>query len=244
MAEICEWVDEKSKGHFTWDEKQLLAVSPISWRDGIVVKAAEEMVKMQRDEMHVNLDRVLGNSDLGLFDMLKQIERQMAKAQDVRPQAGVERRREQDKGVVLKDTILESLESFHKVLVMYMWMHLRNSVVYPDYLVAEDLKHRVEVVMDWALQQMGKKNIRNRWEKVARYGDQPSQSLGHSRIVDKLPPLPHPVTAPIDQPQSKIGYKTSGGAQVVRQWGQPPDLSTLLKQYVDSSRLKAGGGTR
>ncbi|KAF9442553.1 hypothetical protein P691DRAFT_779350 [Macrolepiota fuliginosa MF-IS2] len=275
VADICAWVDEKGKGQLTWAEKQMLVVSPVAWKDEQVLGAAEEMVKMQRDEMCVRVERVV--EKLGCLDALMWVERGMEKLERANASAG-----EKGEGkmvVEVKEGILESLESFHKVLVLYMWMHYRNTVVYPEREEAEKLKLRVEVALEWALRQLGRRDVAREWVEEQRAQSKTSKkrapvwSDSRKRIdldvdaeeefaqevslvlgrVNRLSPRPNSspqtrrdaehASAPTREKQ-KIGYSTSGGDRAVR-WEQPPDLSTLLKRYVDAPSLKVGdGGSR
>ncbi len=267
LAEVCAWVDEKSEGRLTWHDKQILLVSPVAWKDGEVMKVAEEMVNLQREEMCVDLDRMFGKgggagagAGFGFYDSLADLEHQMVKAQQ-------QQREGKTPAVVdVKDSALELLESFHKSLVLYMWMHHRNCVVFPDELKAEELKHRVEDVMDWALQQMGKKNVSKRWgqakaatqQRQHRQHQLPSSPspIRHSPIatMDKpVPSIPFPTVVRPQQAQSQLGpdqrqrqqlpkidFVRNDPGLLTRRWEQPPDLSTLLKKYVDSPSLKIG----
>ena len=45
------------------------------------------------------------------------------------------------------------LEGFHKVVVFYVWMRFRNPVAYADPCV-DDLKQRLEKVLNWGLESM------------------------------------------------------------------------------------------
>jgi len=60
----------------------------------------------------------------------------------------------------IRQELLEQLEALHKILVMYMWSHFKNSVVYPDRDIAESLKSRVEVALDWGLREVGRDAVR------------------------------------------------------------------------------------
>lgn len=278
VAEICEWIDEKSKGMLTWAEKQMLMSSPVAWRDEMVVRVAEEMVRLQRDEMCVSVEAVV--KPFGFMDALMRVEWQMERAKAIAA-AGEARNARWPKARVgeMKIEVLDTLETFHKVLVLYMWMHFRNNVVYPEREAAEDLKHRVEIVLDWGLQQLGKKDVAKRWQQtwssakreVAEGGmeGEAEGRAGHRRHpeasghhppsfaanpsptqlpqdgthISQVPPslrLP-PISGFPQRPQKpKIDYIRSPneGARAARQWDQPPDLSTLLKQYVSSPSLK------
>lgn len=171
IAEICTWIDQRTKGVFTWDDKLQLLVCPIMWRDGAVVDAAEEMVRMQRDEMCVVLGRlecVVGDQrgsakgkegKRGLVWALEEVERRMELAGKMVAEAAAVKDASTIKAqtndrskpspsppakpstkITVDPELLDQLESLHKILVLYMWKHLRNSVVYPDREAVEAMK--------------------------------------------------------------------------------------------------------
>jgi hypothetical protein len=216
----------------TWQDKLLIYNCPVSWREKIVVDAAEEMVKLQRDEMCVEITSVLGVEEgsfgqregegrsigrgegkdgvwrdrawserrgkgmgtfAGLVRRLEEVEEKMRIVKSIMPEVGVEGKSGTDVGAatavddfrrtsppsrdyfkhkqrqpLILAEHLDELESLHKVLVLYMWMHFRNSVVYPDREITEQLKLRVEVALDWGLQEVGK----------GRYKDKEKELIG------------------------------------------------------------------
>lgn len=158
---------------------------PIQWRDKSVVEAAEDMVKLQRDEMCVAIDDVVGYGKRfrGLVRRLEEVEGKMRSVgAGVQTGGNLNGTEVDDTSSSLPTTApafpfpkprsslafspqqrssidpehLDELETLHKILVLYMWMHLRNAVVYSDRDATEDLKQRVEVALDWGLQEVGK----------------------------------------------------------------------------------------
>jgi len=49
---------------------------------------------------------------------------------------------------------LQGLETFHKILVVYIWLSFRNPVSYPSHQEATELKERLERVLHWCLQEL------------------------------------------------------------------------------------------
>ena len=53
--------------------------------------------------------------------------------------------------------LLNSLEGFHKVVVLYIWMSFRSQIVFPQYEKAARLKERLEEVLQWSLEGLSAK---------------------------------------------------------------------------------------
>ncbi|KXN91935.1 ATP-dependent RNA helicase SUV3, mitochondrial [Leucoagaricus sp. SymC.cos] len=191
LVEISHWIEEKARDVLTWDEKLLLLVCPAGWRDPMCVQAVEEMVKMQRDEMCVDLKRLI--SVFGLDKALEKVEGMINRVKEAEAEAEaavhVEGAREGESADVTTTTVaktgppkpshlkrseirpqqLEQLESFHKILVLYVWMHFRNTIVYPDREPCEQIKNRVEVALDWGLQEIGKGALAEEDEEIKKW---------------------------------------------------------------------------
>ena len=58
---------------------------------------------------------------------------------------------------VAQPATLMIMESFHKLLVFYLWMSYKNPTVYSDATVSL-LKERAEKVLNWTLEHMSKGN--------------------------------------------------------------------------------------
>ena len=240
----------------------------------------------------------------------------------------------------IRQELLEQLEALHKILVMYMWSHFKNSVVYPDRDIAESLKSRVEVALDWGLREVGRDAVRvkrprqkgsKRWlekeeedssgtfeweeevqknrkgekeKRMKRKGSRREseetapffglrsaevyqaglKSFEDRRSSSSSPPPPPPfpalfmgasqsqlggiessstsstsLSSPYYPPPAAVGSTTmrsSGVASAIMnmrnlknenvvqsaRWKQAPDLTALLKMYVDSPSLRADGG--
>jgi len=385
MSEICEWVERQSQGQFTWEDKLKFMFTPIPWRDGMGLRAAEEMAALQRDEMCVLIEKmksVVGNGKKkGLLGALEAMEGKISETEKRR-----EREREGEKeGEIridssenslspslsssesppspspsssldfpteplpttpIRQELLEQLEALHKILVMYMWSHFKNNVVYPDRDIAESLKSRVEVALDWGLREFGRDTVRiktpsrkgdrrrleeeevvDSWSKdkreeevqksrkgkkekrVKRKGSRGEsekaatfsrdrhrlkedyqggfKSFENSRSSPSSSPFSAPTMRPMVASQSQLGdigssstsltsaspfypppaavgsatMRSSGVASAIMSmrnggnmnngnvmqsagWKQAPDLTALLKMYVDSPSLRLGDGGR
>jgi ATP-dependent RNA helicase SUPV3L1/SUV3 len=313
IKDICSWIEQRTSGVLTWEEKLQLLNSPVAWRDPGVVQALEEMVKMQTKENSVRMGKFLSMRS-GFIKALEAAERRMtwskalvkAEAEVVQAQERGDDsvkdkkrkvewlRRKEGEGSNIGHELLEQLEALHKILVVYMWMHFRNIVVYPDRVQTEGLKHRVEVVLDWGLQELGRRSreesrflkhiqrkrlsaeideeqqevVQEQHEKgrVIRAIRETQQGYTRERegdavsprrkaklpfTIDELdyefhedePPTPTRPDAAYPAPsrhRSGVEYTKSmskSGGQ--GHWDNVPDMTTMLRKYVNDSRLKA-----
>ena len=130
-SEMCEFVDTRA-GSLTLEDKTLLMVGPVPWRDQMVVEVVAQFYVQYRMQMRVNLIECLRGTLLG---HLEDVEKEMKR--------GPPRSSQQ---------MLNGLESLHKALVLYMWMHMRSPVAWCDHVEVSDLKARTERALDWSLQ--------------------------------------------------------------------------------------------
>lgn len=131
IQEMSEFIDTRA-GDLTLTDKSQLMMSPISWRDTGFVDVVATMYRQHRNEMSVNLRECGGD----IYAQLEDVELQMQKSKQ--PRSG--------------QNILVGLETLHKIVVFYMWMHLRTPVAWPDHELATSLKRRTEAALDWAIQ--------------------------------------------------------------------------------------------
>ena len=247
LSDICTWVEAQSQGQFTWEDKLKLMFTPIPWRDGMGLRAAEEMAALQREEMCVLIEKmrtVVGNGKKkGLLGALEAMELKISETERMRKREREEKDREEEDREIridllekhlslylpssesrpspssespspssespssslsssenapspspsssldfstaqsstthIRQELLEQLEALHKILVMYMWSHFKNSVVYPDRDIAESLKSRVEVALDWGLREVGRDAVRIK---------QPRQKGDRRRLEEEVLP--------------------------------------------------------
>lgn len=157
---------------------------------------------------------------------------------------------------------LSFLESFHKILVFYMWMVFRNSVVYSDQETTEDLKKRVELALDWALQVIGysrknttEKNHKGQWKGKGKLGR--GEVFNERASIKQLVEDYERRNIREERKERSVwsdGVRDEGSrsgeievmdfsemrAKVKRAWVQAPDLTTLLKNYVEDPSLRVG----
>ncbi|RXW19566.1 hypothetical protein EST38_g6294 [Candolleomyces aberdarensis] len=116
-------------------EKLTHAYAPIPWRDATVVQVLKNFLTQMRDNSYVDLMQGL-KSSTNFMESLEMVEK--AKKNDHPARTIVH--------------LLNGLESFHKVLVLYIWLSFRSQIVYPQYNLAAELKERLEDVLQWSLE--------------------------------------------------------------------------------------------
>jgi len=126
------WVDMNVK------DRMMLLFAPIPWRDLMTTNVIIRFLNMHRTSMTV--DFMEGIKETGYLDTMLKVEKDMADEKP--PQSTI-------------DTLLR-LESFHKVIVFYIWMTFRSPVVYSEFLLVADLKLRLEKVLNWSLDGVSK----------------------------------------------------------------------------------------
>lgn len=151
FSTMCEFIDTRGRG-LTMRDRQLLLMAPVPWRDKACVEIIGNIIRMYTNQMSVNLMECLGKTNY--LKTLTAIEEKIAAGH---PPHG-------------KGSTLEKLETFHKVLVFYMWMSYRNPVSFHRHEETLDIKTRVEKALDWTLEGMSKnvpaEQIRMTWENT------------------------------------------------------------------------------
>jgi ATP-dependent RNA helicase SUPV3L1/SUV3 len=118
-------------------DRLLLLYAPIPWRDQSTTAIIVCFLNMHGTSMSV--DFMEGIKDTGYLQTMLQVEADMGKKP---PHSDI-------------DTLM-CLESFHKVIVFYIWMSFRSPVVYSEFLMVADLKLRLEKVLNWSLEGLSK----------------------------------------------------------------------------------------
>ena len=120
------------------DDRMMLLYAPVPWRDKATTAAIVRFLDMHRTSMTVDFMKAIKEFDF-LSTMLV-VEKDMA--DEKTPHSDIH-------------TML-LLESFHKVIVFYIWMTFRSPVVYSEFLMVADLKIRLEKVLNWSLEGLSK----------------------------------------------------------------------------------------
>ncbi|RDB19317.1 ATP-dependent RNA helicase suv3, mitochondrial [Hypsizygus marmoreus] len=135
MRDICAFIDMRGKG-LTFADRVMLVQAPIPWRDDKALEIVGRFISMYRDEMDVELTAAMEGTQM--LETLGKVEVQMMGVDKVKAAA----------------TMLEVLESLHRVLVVYLWMSFRYPVVYHCHDQVADMKGRVERALEWVLKGM------------------------------------------------------------------------------------------
>jgi ATP-dependent RNA helicase SUPV3L1/SUV3 len=138
LIDRCRFLD-KLAGSLTLDDRDLLMKSPVPWRDDLALQFVVNVMRLYKGEMSVELSRALEGGPL--MNVLSAAEESLEK-----PDFTVDIRH------------LEIMETFHKVLVLYLWLSMRNPVAFFEYEEATKLKLRVERVLHRYLQNLNWNN--------------------------------------------------------------------------------------
>ena len=118
-------------------DRMMLLFAPIPWRDKPTTYIIQQFLNMHSTFMSVDFMRAIKKT--GYLETMLKVERDMTKKP---PHSNI-------------DTLMR-LESFHKVIVFYVWMSFRSPVVYAEFLMVADLKLRLEKVLNWSLDGLSK----------------------------------------------------------------------------------------
>jgi ATP-dependent RNA helicase SUPV3L1/SUV3 len=133
--DVFDYVDRYWTG-MNIDDRLMMLFAPIPWRDQSTTAIIVRFLNMHSSSM--NVDFMEGIKNTGYLETMLKVEDQMGK----KPHSNID--------------ILMRLESFHKVIVFYVWMSFRSPVVYSEFLMVADLKHRLEKVLNWSLDGLSK----------------------------------------------------------------------------------------
>jgi ATP-dependent RNA helicase SUPV3L1/SUV3 len=132
LYDQCQFIDALA-GDLTLRDRDLMMKAPIPWKDPQSLGIVAQFMRMYKTSLRVVLSQAFRGS--ALPDKLLKIERLMAADAPPRPTPDA----------------LADLESFHRVLLLYIWLSFRNAVIYCDYETAMNLKGRVEKALNWCL---------------------------------------------------------------------------------------------
>ncbi|KAF8802294.1 P-loop containing nucleoside triphosphate hydrolase protein [Phlegmacium glaucopus] len=133
---VFDYVDRYWTGMNIADRMMLL-FAPIPWRDVATTEIILRFLNMHSSAMSV--DFMEGIKKTGHLETMLKVEDDMVKKS---PHSHI-------------DTLMR-LESFHKIIVFYVWMSFRSPVVYSEFLMVADLKLRLEKVLNWSLEGLSK----------------------------------------------------------------------------------------
>ncbi|KAJ7778826.1 P-loop containing nucleoside triphosphate hydrolase protein [Mycena maculata] len=140
LEEMCGILDEY--GQLTLPDRMQLMQAPFPWRDRTANDAVVEFIATYYDTMRVDVVDVMRK--LGYVEILDTAEHAMNSPEGRTPDGHKFNASQQ----------LQVLETFHKILVVYLWLTFRNPVSYPSHDDATSLKERLERVLHWCLQEV------------------------------------------------------------------------------------------
>lgn len=157
LATTSEFIDTHGSGKMTTKDRVQYMMAPIPWRDNSCLVMVEKFLRMHCNLMHVDLMEALEGTQF-MATMLR-VEDMMSSG--MRP--------------ISSSESLAILETFHKIIVLYVWMSFRNPVSYSNHNEVADLKTRLEKVLDWSLEGMSKKtggDLNASWNQIRESRDQ------------------------------------------------------------------------
>lgn len=150
VSEACAFLD-KVWSDSSNDDKTMVLNAPIPWRDVSTTDVIKRLLVMHKRSGSVELMPALKGT--GWLETMESLEKDMF----LDSQAG-------SNGTPRPKTTpktLLHLEGLHKVVVFYVWMRLRNPVIYADTGI-DDLKQRLEKALNWGLSSMSNQLARPR----------------------------------------------------------------------------------
>ncbi|PFH53578.1 hypothetical protein AMATHDRAFT_122125, partial [Amanita thiersii Skay4041] len=152
-----------SPGNLTIADRLLLCLAPVQWRDPMCVEVVKRLIEMYKQDLEVDLAAAVKGT--GFMEALECIELEAGESIDntqlqghEQPDKHLNQQNSQRMGVVTQGSAnhdnLNLLETFHKVLVMYIWMSYRNSVSWGNREDVQALKERVERALEYCLEHL------------------------------------------------------------------------------------------
>lgn len=145
-------VDLEKTRSLTIDERSLLCLAPVPWRDPRSNKTMKRLLEMYRKSLKVDLSAAVEGQ--GFMEAVEGIESHEAAPDErkrPRPKKGMEA-----VGNFNQQTLI-LLETFHKVIGLYLWMSYRNPASWVNRDEVIKLKSRVEHALERCLEGLSRK---------------------------------------------------------------------------------------
>ena len=150
VQDACAFLD-KVWGDSSSEDKLLILNAPIPWRDVSTTDVIKRLLVMHKRTSSVELMPTIKGT--GWLETMESLEKSMLLHSQA--DSNVKTRPKTTSATLL------NLEGFHKVVVFYVWMRFRSPVIYADRSV-DDLKLRLEKVLNWSLETMSQQLARPR----------------------------------------------------------------------------------
>jgi ATP-dependent RNA helicase SUPV3L1/SUV3 len=148
-------VDLEKTRSLTIDERSLLCLAPIPWRDPHSNKTMKRLLEMYRKSLKVDLSAAVQGQ--GFMEAVEGIESHEAAPDEQKNP----KRRQPKKGMGavgnFNQQTLVLLETFHKVISLYLWMSYRNPASWVKRDEVIELKLRVEHALERCLEGLSRK---------------------------------------------------------------------------------------
>lgn len=148
---------EPYRNTLTFHELHVFTSCPVNRRDPMIISVFNNIIRQYSREGLVEIDKAF--FDTRFLSLLDLVEGTLAVLPPLPPIIGIGRR------VLTPPIIVSSLpqmESMHKALVMYIWLSFRLEVAFPERARANNLKLRVETVLDQCLARFpGLRNLKS-----------------------------------------------------------------------------------
>lgn len=158
---------------FSLQEKLMLFLAPVAWRDELSNEAMIRFIRMYREKGSVDLWH--GLRDLGVLEVLEDV-KQMQEAEEV-PNSSPQ--------------TLAVLEGLYKIVICYIWLSFRSPLAFNLQEEAVRMKHQTEAAIDWCLE-----GLQSRRSHLTRPSSDDIESFGikkasTTRLIDGPPTQIH-----------------------------------------------------
>ncbi|GAA5949692.1 hypothetical protein JCM3765_002757 [Sporobolomyces pararoseus] len=167
FQKVGEKISTKIKrggGRLTFQERYTFGSAPVNLRDDQVVKSLIGFVENFSLNKPILIE--IWAKENGLFEKLDQVE--LARQLKSSSSSSLEPRPELA-GQIFTPSTLQSLESFHRCLTLYLWLSYRLAPIFSDQLKARELRIKLEKSIEFVLEgirfervQRGKGSKRNK----------------------------------------------------------------------------------
>ncbi|KAM6500964.1 P-loop containing nucleoside triphosphate hydrolase protein [Amanita muscaria] len=171
LDEVLERLGVEGKpgitGSLTIEDRKLLCIAPLPWRDARCLLVMRRLVKMYRERLKVDLLEAIEGT--GFMDALEGMESSADGASGIDNMNGSKTRTRpstnrhswdgaEEVGKI-NQTTLNLLETFHKVLALYIWMSYRSPASWGGREAVGLIKLRVEHALERCLEGLSKRAV-------------------------------------------------------------------------------------
>lgn len=163
---MCEFIDTFA-GTLGVADRTFLFLSPFPWRDVDCTDFLSKLLIAYQESYIVPFAQCVEGS--GFLENLEQVEKMAASADDIVPPKNA----------------LTRLESLHRILGLYSWLHMRKPVAFCNLEEVSELKPRVEAALVWALRAVSRLKLKGDDHHDSRSQIQYTPSLKEAVLLRK-----------------------------------------------------------